>query len=223
MRTDTGSNTSETSWLRIHTLVSLDRNEATGDTEKSDDAVGGDVITAADSLPLPLFLDAQDTQVKSQKKSDEHGKVEYSVMMQRKHREFLYGVLAECAKRLSGALVILSRNDGFGDSSFTSYAWRRMNLLNWIRYRRPPVFLHELPAGVDLLPIAYHTRHLEHAYVSPMLTSAELCKINARSEKRLLLWDLGSADTTMIAAIPSGDVRATEAQGGVFLSNFGLK
>ncbi|CZT16407.1 uncharacterized protein RCC_02250 [Ramularia collo-cygni] len=151
-----------------------------------------------------------------------HGRAVHAQLMTSKQRDFFYGVMNECAESRSGLLVCLSRSSSSGDFGFILYEWSQPDQDMWRRYQRPPQFMHTLPPAVEMILITYYTRHEECSYQGPPVTAAEFCRINASKDNRLLIWDIGGADTTMLALIPSNDIRPTEAQREKFRSNFGL-
>lgn len=121
---------------------------------------------------------------------------------------------------------MLSRNHPLGDFAYTRYRWSKKEQEAYKTYYRPPQFLHTLPADLDVIPIIYYTRLQECSHSGPSVTASEFRRINSCSRKRLIIWDLGGADTAgtaPLAVIPSEDVRVSEAQRVVFQTNFGMK
>ncbi|SMY28929.1 unnamed protein product [Zymoseptoria tritici ST99CH_1A5] len=152
-----------------------------------------------------------------------HGRNLYGDVMRSKQRAFFYNFMHECAERRSGLLVCLPKTSPPGDFGLALYRWSRSEQDMWRRYHRPPQFLHTLPPGLEMVLLTYSTRHRECSYEGPSVTAAEFCRINASADNRLLIWDLGGADTTLLTMVPSSDIQPTEAQRKVLRSNLGLR
>lgn len=119
--------------------------------------------------------------------------------------------------------MVLARNHPFGDFGYVRYKWAESEVKSFYEHYRPPQFVHTLPPNTEVLPVTYYTRHLECSYQGPTLTASEFHRINACGDHRLLFWDLGGPDATILAVVPSVDIMPTEAQRKVFQSNLYLQ
>lgn len=128
--------------------------------------------------------------------------------------------------RGSGLLVGLPRNHPLGDFGYTPFIWSEEEQTQFIRYKRPPRYLHTLPAIVEVVPILCYTRYVETSHHGPNVSAAEFRRLNASPAARLLAWDIGGPDTApnslIPLVIPTEDIRLSASQRDAFKGNLGL-
>lgn len=181
----------------------------------------------------------QEPRAKAEAGKSAIGRTEYRAALRRGHRRFFSTVLKQCALRyncpshisnipltpirLSGLIVVLATNHLFGDLGYTRYTWTSAEQQRFLQDGTPPQYCHSLPSGVEIIPICFYTQHAETGFQGPNLRSAHYRRLNAHSQCRLVVWDIGSVDTVVrpmrLAVIPSEDLQPSEEQRTLMVNN----
>ncbi|KAK3698133.1 hypothetical protein LTR37_017091 [Vermiconidia calcicola] len=148
------------------------------------------------------------------------GRREYKETLTLKHRRFFYRFMKQCAKRMSGLLIMLATNDPSGDFGYCRYRWTKEERDAFLSEGRVPRYAHELPENTPIIPICYYSQYAECGYQGPMVRPRQYRRLDSSRFLRLVAWDLGGHDTRDELAtpiiIPTDDLLPTEAQRATF-------
>ncbi|KAG9568552.1 hypothetical protein KCU71_g2701, partial [Aureobasidium melanogenum] len=147
------------------------------------------------------------------------GRLFFSVAMRRCHTDFFEEVMQQCAKRLSGLLIVLSNNHPAGDFAFCRYRWTSAERDAYLQHGRVPRAAHHLPAIIPTVIICLYARHAGCSFEGPDLKPSMFRRLDACSLPRIIAWNLYGPDsrrTVPPVMIPSEDMGPTERQRQAF-------
>ncbi|KAK1814602.1 hypothetical protein LTR12_010988 [Friedmanniomyces endolithicus] len=155
------------------------------------------------------------------------GRHQHRTVMDRSHRRFFYGIMAECARRGKGLIILLARDHPVGDFAYCRYQWTPEQQRLFLDHNQIPAFEHDLPPETPCIPVCLYARHHTNWHQGPKVTAAVYRRLNATSLNRLVLWDVGGQDTDaslpLMAVVPSDDIQPVAQQRAIFEANLGQK
>ena len=132
--------------------------------------------------------------------------------------QFYNVIMAQCARKQSGLLVVLAREHPMGDFAYCRYRWTLQEQDSFLEgaTRWPPRTISDLPASTPMVPISVYARERVGTTRGPSLTAAEARRLHSCSTPRLLFFDLfGSAGYQSVCPmllVPSDDLSHTQTQ-----------
>lgn len=139
------------------------------------------------------------------------------------HRKFFHTMMAQCAARLSGLIVILSRSNPIADFLYCRYKWTSEQQQAFLVEQVVPCTIAQLPQSTPAVPIILYAKNREGTSRGPSLTATEFQRLDTSSHNRLLLFDLfgveGSDIYSPVLVVPSDDLSPTSEQRVLYESN----
>jgi hypothetical protein len=137
--------------------------------------------------------------------------------------KFFTAVMEQCASRLSGLLVVLSRDHPMGDFAFCRYRWTPEEVHAYYAYKKPPCTISTLPADTPAVPLHIFTKNKEGTFRGPSISAREFRRLNSCRNPRLLVFDMFSLEGRDIfgplLVIPSEDMQPTAEQRTLYKEN----
>ncbi|KAH3968351.1 hypothetical protein HBH98_172240 [Parastagonospora nodorum] len=138
-------------------------------------------------------------------------------------RRIFYALMSQCAARLSGLIVVLSRVHPMGDFAYCRYTWTTQEQEAFFSHQTVPCTITQLPSSTPIVPLQTYTRKREATSRGPCLTASEFQRLNMWPQPRLLIFDLfgqeGASLCSPLLVIPSDDIRPTTEQVALFHLN----
>ncbi|EMD95255.1 hypothetical protein COCHEDRAFT_1201645 [Bipolaris maydis C5] len=141
------------------------------------------------------------------------------------HRKLFFTIMAQCAARRSGLIIVLSRSSSLADFAFCRYTWTTEQQRRFAEDQQVPCTISELPRHTSVIPLLVYSKTRESTSRGPSITATEFERLDASSSHRILIFDLfGSEGRNMyspLLAVPSNDLSPTQEQRNLFYSNKG--
>jgi hypothetical protein len=146
-------------------------------------------------------------------------------VLSRFHQRFFYTIMARCAARSSGLLLVLAPKHPMGDFAYCPYRWIPEEQEAFRTSLKPPRTLHELPAATPVVLMYAYAKDSEVGSRGPFLTSPQFRRVNSSRSHRLLIFDpLGPESSSLssfgpLYVVPSEDISPTPSQLDIHLGN----